>query len=177
MIVALVAGVAVVGAYGVIEWSARRSRRANIYERAIAHAALVGRPLLVIGDPGGGWTHNDYGYGDVCVDLTGCPGAPPLTRAYAIDLSTDAIPLASDSHVVLAVYTLESVPDIAHAWGEVMRVAGAAEHVFNLSIEPWELAAHTYPSAQWVVTSSPPAGPFAYEPIERRAVIAMWQSR
>lgn len=155
------------GAY--IEWAARRPRRRAHYERALARARVAGKPLLVVGDPGGGWTHGDYGYGDVCIDLTGCPDAPPGVATAAVDLSSDRIPLADDSCVAFVCYVLEYVPDIEHAVEEIERVAGRASDTFVLALRADEIAAWMYPGCRWIVSSED--GRISWSPIERRRLI------
>lgn len=133
------------------EWLARKSLRRDVFAAAERRARETGRTLLVVGDPDGGLTHGDYGYGDVCVDLTGCPGAP---RGVAIDLSTGVLPLQDDSAVVFCPFVLEYVPDIDHAFGELLRVAGSAENLFIMTLKPWELATYVYPGARWMIEVS-----------------------
>lgn len=117
-------------------------------------------------------THFDYGYGAECVDLTGCPGAERAgARGHRVDLSSGAIPLPSNSHVVFVCYVLECVPNIDHGYREVMRVAGSRENLFVLALRPDELATYVYPGVRWLIDSAAPDGDLVYRPIERRAVI------
>jgi CO dehydrogenase/acetyl-CoA synthase epsilon subunit len=60
-----------------------QNRKKHIYELAKKRAYITKKPLMVIGDPLNGsicnryFTHNvfgvPYGYGDLCIDLGGCP--------------------------------------------------------------------------------------------------------
>lgn len=150
------------------EWNARRPLRKAYYDLALARARAVGKPLLVVGDPDGGLTHGDYGYGDLCIDMTGCPNAP---RGMRVDLC-EGIPLPTDSHVVFVCYVLEVCPDVHKAFAEVARVAGKPEDLFVLALHPSEIAAYSYPGTKWLIHSAPPNGEFHAEPIVRKQVVA-----
>jgi hypothetical protein len=151
-----------------LEWRDRRPLRKRFYEAALERARAVGKPLMVVGDPMGGMTHADYGYGDFCIDLTGCPGAPPGVQTAKVDLSVDRIPAADDSHVVFVCYVVECVPDIEHALSELRRVAGRAEDLIILALHPDEIAAWMYPGCRWLVEVQRD-GQVLYAPIPRRA--------
>ena len=60
----------------------RFEARRRAFDSAARRAALLQRPLIVVGDPDAG-AHTRiiraYGCGDLCVDLTGCPLCP-VTR-------------------------------------------------------------------------------------------------
>lgn len=184
---------AIVSAYAAVElfqWQMRRGARRAMYERALARSIVTEKPLLVVGDPEGGWTHGDYGCGDACVDLTGCPSCDV---GHAVDLSTDALPFDDGSHVVFTPYVLEYVPNIDHAFAEMARVAGGklapaasssftrvegrpltnALDLFVLHLRDDELASRTYPGSRHVIHEAPQGrgGDFRYEPIARRFAI------
>lgn len=125
--------------------------------------------MLVVGDPMGGMTHADYGYGDFCIDLTGCPDAPANVKTAKVDLNTDAIPAPDDSHVVFVCYVIECVENIEHAWKEILRVAGGKKNVFLLALDPKEASAWTYPGCRWLVTDE--NGEVTWERIPRRMVM------
>lgn len=84
----------------------RREKRSYWYDVAKKKAEQLDRYLVVIGDPDGGVTHGDYGYGDLCIDLTGCPKAP---NGISIDLSKGKIPYPDNSCIVFCSYVLELV--------------------------------------------------------------------
>lgn len=164
--IALAATGAIVGADLAREWRDRRPRRAAWYTAAQARARATRKPLLVVGDPDGGMTKGDYGYGDVCLDLTGCPRAPRSIRG-----SIDApIPLPTGSHVVFVCYVLELAPDIRAAVRELRRVAGP--DLFVLALHPSEWAAYKYPGTRWLVTAAPRGDttPIHARRIDRRRV-------
>ena len=58
----------------------RKIKRRVVFKRAQERAKLTGKKLIVIGDPYNGLasktTGCDYGCGDLCLDLTGCPNCP-----------------------------------------------------------------------------------------------------
>src|SRR5437016_529718 len=91
-----------------ILWARRFARRSDYYELALARAEALDRPLVVIGDPNAHVTRDAYGYGDVCVDLNGCPSAPEGVRVVEADVSVPgSIPLPDDSAVVFVACVLE----------------------------------------------------------------------
>lgn len=163
------AAVAGVCSGGYLEWRLRRPKRRAVYEQALAHARSLGRPLLVIGDPDGGMTHGDYGYGDFCIDLTGCPKSPPDQKTAKVDLNVDSIPAGDDSHVVFVCYVIECVENIQRAYKEILRVAGSRENLFLLALEPQEASAWIYPGCRWLVTQE--NGEVTWERIPRKLMI------
>ena len=135
-------------------WHQRLERRRDVYAAAQARARLLGRPLVVVGDPDGGPTNPGPMYGDLCVDLTGCPVAPRGVRA---DISQPhSIPMADDSAVVCVLCVFELVPDIRAAEREVLRVAGSPRNVFVVVMQPSSLSAWLYPGVQWIISDAQP---------------------
>lgn len=67
-------------------YSPLRKRKTDYYKLALQKSIETGKPLLVIGDPESGAPINrhimhsligtPYEYGDLCIDLTGCPKNP-----------------------------------------------------------------------------------------------------
>jgi hypothetical protein len=123
--------------------------------RQIERAAALDRRLVVIGDPDAGmhtrlW--RAYGCGDVCVDLNGCPKCPMTVVA---DITKGPIPdIADNSAVVFVSCVLEYVTDIDAALREISRIAGSADNVFVVTVQPWTLTARLYPGARWRGTVS-----------------------
>lgn len=164
-----------------VEWRRRVRARKAMFARAEQRAKETGRQLVVIGDPDGGVTHGDYGYGDVCIDLvTGCEDGPIATVKLKTDISKP-IPLDSDRYVVFMPYVLELVPEIEKAWAEVLRITGGPENVFMLALHPNELATYSYAfdkaSARgsevcYAITSMPPDGPLVYTKLDRSRYFA-----
>ncbi len=154
------------------EWRRRVRERARMLRAAQLRATKLGRKLVVIGDPAGGVTHQKGSavYGDICIDLPGCPKAPDHVDVIAMDLGDPAgIPLASDQYVVFVCYVLELVPNIDKAYSEIIRIAGSEENVFMLALSPHEMATRTYPGILWHIHEMPPFFPLRYEPINREA--------
>lgn len=149
-----IAAPAALGVREVALWRDRLDLRKVYYARAKLRAEELKRPLVVVGDPDGGPTNPGPIYGDMCVDLTGCPVAPRGVRA---DISkSHAIPMADDSAVVAVFCVLELVPDIDAAWKEIMRVAGSPKNVFVVAMQPSSFSAWFYRGVQWVITDAPP---------------------
>lgn len=129
----------------------RRYERAANFQVAQDRATELGRPLVVIGDPQGGITWDDYGCGDIAIDLTGCPSCGD--RGHRADIcEPGAIPLKNDSAVVYVSCVLEYVTDFQAAVREILRVAGSIDNVFVTRVEPWTLASVAYPNAQRTVS-------------------------
>lgn len=79
----------------------RFEARQRAFDAAARRAALLQRPLIVVGDPDAG-AHTRiiraYGCGDLCVDMNGCPLCP-VTRT--VDITKGPVAgLANDSAVV-----------------------------------------------------------------------------
>jgi hypothetical protein len=125
----------------------RSAVRRAVFAQAVNRAVATGRQLVVVGDPvNGAWsrvTGPDYGCGDVCVDLTGCPTCPVALKADV----TKPLPLASDRYVTFVSCTLEYVPDPWAAWDEILRISGDGANVFMVDVQPWTLASVLYPGA------------------------------
>lgn len=143
----------VLGYVGLVEGTAAlirfRERRAA-FETAVERASALDRRLIVIGDPDAGLhtrLMRAYGCGDVCVDLNGCPKCPMTIIA---DITKGPIPdVADDSAVVFVSCVLEYVTDLDAALREIARIAGSADNVFIVTVQPWTLTARLYPGARW----------------------------
>lgn len=148
-------GLAMLGAAGAIEGAAallRHNQRTGLYAAAEKRAKVLGRPLVVVGDPEGG-AHTRivaaYGCGDTCVDLTGCPSC---TKGVKADITAGPVPgIANDSAVVFVSCVLEYVEPFDAAWNEIMRMAGSSDNVFVAVVQPWTLTAALYPGARQVL--------------------------
>jgi hypothetical protein len=148
----------VLGYVGLVEGTAAlirfRERRAA-FELAVQRAAALDRRLVVIGDPDAGMhtrLMRAYGCGDVCVDMNGCPKCPMTIVA---DITKGPIPDVPDnSAVVFVSCVLEYVTDIDAALREIARIAGSADNVFVVTVQPWTLTARLYPGARWRGTVS-----------------------
>lgn len=134
-------------------WWARRARRTDHYESALALSRALGRPLVVVGDPSGGMT-SGYGCGDLAVDLSGCGGCPVGVAADVC--KGGAIPLADNSAIVFVSCVLEYVDDPHAAYREILRVAGDPSRVFVVAVDGWTLTSAFYPGAKWVIEEAPP---------------------
>ncbi len=128
------------GAYELGMWWRRRQRRGTVYAQAQARAALLGRPLVVIGAPDGGVT-SGYSCGDVTIDLarSSCP------NAIQADI-TQGIPLPDSSCVVYVSCVLEYVADARAALAEIQRISGG--QAFFCGVEPLTATAYLYRGAK-----------------------------
>jgi hypothetical protein len=154
----------------------RFRERTAAFQMAMERPFAIGRRLVVIGDPDAGMhtrLMRAYGCGDVCVDLNGCPRCPITIVA---DITKGPIPdIADDSAVVFISCVLEYVPEIDAALREIARIAGSAENVFVVTVQPWTLTAWLYPGARWrgTVSSSADGQNVAMKPVslEEKLVI------
>ena len=148
----------VLGYVGLVEGTAAMIRfreRKAAFQAAVERAAALDRRLIVIGDPDAGMhtrLMRAYGCGDVCVDLNGCPKCPLTVVA---DITKGPIPdVADNSAVVFVSCVLEYVSDLDAALREIARIAGSADNVFVVTVQPWTLTARLYPGARWRGTVS-----------------------
>ena len=128
----------------------RFEARRRAFDAAARRAALLQRPLVVVGDPDAG-AHTRiiraYGCGDLCVDINGCPLCKVVQVA---DITAGPVPgVADDSAVVFVSCVLEYVGDAAAAVHELRRMAGSPDNLFDVSVQPWTLTAALYPGARW----------------------------
>ncbi len=66
------------------------------------------------------------------------------------DITKGPIPdVADNSSVVFVSCVLEYVTDIDAALREISRIAGSADNVFVVTVQPWTLTARLYPGARW----------------------------
>lgn len=150
-------------------WAYRLHLKSSRYQMAVERAQLLGRPLMVIGDPEGGFTDvltggRSYGYGDVTLDIhvsADCPN--PVEGDLAVTLPE----FADDSHVIFSCYTFEYIKDLATLIPHVYRVAGDAKNIFVVSGGPYALVSWfeaanfmlPYPASTNVITGAPPTQP------------------
>ena len=126
----------------------RKRHRSLLYKKALKRANDTGKKLLVIGDPENGIANTlfgtDYGYGDECLDLTGCPKAPEGVKVYKGKLEDILPTIDLSERVVFISCTLEYVDDIR---GIIDRLHGMErDDLFILNIDPWTIEAWWYPT-------------------------------
>lgn len=128
----------------------RFEERKCLFRAAAARAAAVGRKLVVVGNPDGGFHTRfmrAYGCGDVCVDLAGCPACPV---ALVADITKGPLPgIADDSVVVFVSCVFEYVEDLDAAMAETSRIAGQRDNIFAVTVQGWTLTSRLYPGARW----------------------------
>jgi hypothetical protein len=112
----------------------RAKRRKDMFAKALAAKNRTGKPIMVIGDPATdnySLTKFDYGCGDLCVDINGCPNC---ANAQTRDINYGFSDFADNSHVVFVSCTLEYSNDIYSVYDELMRISGG--DLFIVAIEP-----------------------------------------
>lgn len=144
----------------------RRHARQQAWARAQARAQATGKPLMVLGAPNNGVINyflSDYGCGDLCMDLQGCPECPTALEGRAEDLLQQ---LEDDSVVAFVSCVLEYVDDPVLVTSELRRVAGP--DLFVVRVEPGSLTSTVYPGARWVFHAAPlgDGRPFIWEAVQ-----------
>lgn len=134
----------------------RRALRESTYNKALARARFLGKPLVVVGAPDRGGTN--FLCGDMVVDIA--PSTCP--NSVVADITKpNAIPLSDNSAVVFCSYVLDYVSDFEAALKELRRVGG--ENVYILTIEPWTLTAYAWNGAKRALSpgtfTEPPSTP------------------
>lgn len=98
-----------------------------LYEKARNHARRLGKKLVVIGNPTGGWVNKvvtAYGCGDICIDLAGCAPCEPGAKILSLD-ATDALKtLPDNSAVVFESGVFELVKDMGETVRQLDRITG-----------------------------------------------------
>ena len=102
------------------------------YLQARARSTALSRPLVIVGDPGGGVTRG-YPCGDITIDLNGssCP------RSIAADITKPVTQVPDNSAVVFVSCVFEYVSDANAAYAECLRMAGGPQNLFVVRVQPW----------------------------------------
>jgi hypothetical protein len=139
--------------YEVIICFSRKVKRRVMYKRAKERAKKTGKKLLVIGDPHNGiaskTTGCDYGCGDVCLDLTGCPNCPVSIKGRLED-TIGTINL--DEHIVFISCVLEYVDDLDFIKNHLDKMD--QNDLFVVNVEWYSLMAYFYP--YFITNERPP---------------------
>lgn len=139
----------------------RRWNRRTLYTQAAERARALGKPLIVVGNPDGGLVTRlfgrDYGCGDLCLDVDGCPACDNYV-AGSIEYVLPQLP--NNAGVVYVSCTLEYVSRIRDMLFELDRISGG--HLFIVTVEPTSIAAWLYPGAQQRFFTAPPTSPYVH---------------
>jgi len=149
---------------GFIAIGPRRKRRQTLYAEAVARAHATQKPLIVFGAPTQKFVQavtHDYGCGDLCIDLYGCPGC----TSFIAGRPEEVLPrLGTASAVVFVSDALERVDDIEGVVRELQRISGGDLYVSHT--DPTTLAAWAWPGSHYRILQAPPtATTFAYKPL------------
>jgi len=141
----------------IISLTSRRQKRRGTYQNAQERSKQTGKPLLVVGDPDTGCINHylgrDYQCGDICLDLTGCPGCP---RQIKGDLVTEMKKLQDDSCVIFVSCTLEYLPNLETAIKELERVSGDHSNLFVVAVESYSPLHFLFSGTQNIILNCPP---------------------
>lgn len=123
--------------------------RERKFKLAQERAVALSRPLLVVGDPDSGMVtrlRRSYSCGDLCVDLTGCPACP---ASMALDITKGIPSVPDNSAVVFVSCVLEYTDDPEAALKDLLRIAGAPENLFLVTVDPNTVTSFLYPGARY----------------------------
>ena len=130
--------------YEIVICILRKIKRRTVYAKAKQRAHQTGKKLLVIGDPYNGLasktTGCDYGCGDLCMDLTGCPNCPKTMKGRLEDTITD---VNLNEYIIYISCVLEYVDDIEYIQTFLDKVD--PEDLFVVNVEWYSLMAYFYP--------------------------------
>jgi hypothetical protein len=91
----------------------RKMNRSSLFKAAQNRANETNKKLLVIGDPNNGFASitvgADYGCGDLCIDLTGCPKCPNSMKTKLEDVISE---INLNEYVIYISCVLEQVDDL-----------------------------------------------------------------
>jgi len=122
----------------------RKVNRRKVFAMAKRRALTTGLPLLVIGDPYNGImsisTGADYGCGDSCLDLTGCPLCQIGIKGK---LEDKIVELDLNKYIVFISCVLEYTDDLPL----IVKYLNAMnpENLFIVNVEWYTLTAYLYP--------------------------------
>jgi hypothetical protein len=121
----------------------RQCNRNLYYKRAYKLSKKLNKPLMVIGDPYNGRASKvlgkNYGCGDICLDLTGCPKCVNSSKGYL----EDTLPAFPDnSHVIFVSCVLEYVDDVELVYDQLKRISGGDMYV--VTVQPNDYFIHMF---------------------------------
>ena len=147
--------IAILILYEIVICFIRKYRRRKIFRLAKIKSLQTGKKLMVVGDPKNGIasriTGSDYDYGDICIDLTGCPDNDSNDINGAIKIKGDICSVikrfGDNSHVIFISCTLEYAGETDAKFKQLMndlyRVSG--NDLFIVNVEVYSLMAYLYP--------------------------------
>jgi hypothetical protein len=125
----------------------RKFIRRRVYKRALDRATETGKRLIVIGSPNGGFfntlTGADYGFGDVVIDICGCPEAEKAgVRVMAEKVETALPKLDLEKYVIFQSCVFEYIDDIDSVLQQLQFLD--KNDVFVVNVEWYSLVAYIY---------------------------------
>lgn len=133
------------------EWTSAALETYRAAERA---AKRSGKPLLVVGRP----ILKSHGYGDVCLDLVGCPEAPP-----GVGVKGDIRDMSMfKNHQFGAVFVGEVIEclDTAGMKKAIDELYRVADEVYIAYLPDQSLTARFFPGIHSIVHSAPSQTPY-----------------
>lgn len=144
----------------------RKNQRRKTWVLAKKRALQTCKKLLVIGDPDNGFfntiTGRDYGHGDVCIDLNGCPKADTSVKVYSENVETVLPKLNLNEYIIFQSCVFEYVNNFDAVRRSLESVP--IENLFFVNVEPWCVAAYIYPGFLTGDYSVPKRVLYAYPP-------------
>lgn len=97
----------------------------KIYNDAEKASRIIGRPLMILGDPFKIMQKNICG--NICIDMDGCPKCQVSVKGRIEDILPT---FKADSHVIFVSCVLEYVDDIDKVWKELIRIGGTIDNIY-----------------------------------------------
>jgi hypothetical protein len=97
----------------------------RIYNEAEKSSRILGRPLMILGDPYKIMRKSICG--NICIDMDGCPKCQVSVKGRMEDILPT---MKADSHVIFVSCVLEYVDDIDKVWKELIRIAGTINNIY-----------------------------------------------
>lgn len=147
-------------------WGERIHLRKKYFKLARERANLLGKPLMVIGEPDAGYTNRllgaDYPCGDITLDLKVSAKCKKVGASEG-DVHDTLPTFADNSHVIFVSYVLEYVRDLDSIVSQLSRIAGSSKNLFVVYAKPYTLwsrlsrsSSPSDPIARNVITGAPP---------------------
>lgn len=119
-------------------------RRAE-FKKASIRSKEIGKKLIVVGDPYNGiaskYTGVDYTCGDICVDITGCPGC---SNGVKSDLESYLKSIDLNEYIIFISCTIEYIPDISVILEYLNKVP--KDNLFIVNVQWYNLVCYYYPN-------------------------------
>jgi hypothetical protein len=156
--------------FELIQTTRRWKQRSSYFKAAERRAKKLKTQLIVVGAPNAGPSNRvfgaNYGCGDICIDLSGCPGCPNNVKIMTGNLQNMLNELNEIDHapyVIFISYVLEYIPDLKSTIQAIKTASGDdPANIFVVHASPYTLTSRFKysspgdPVAINVILSAPP---------------------